>query len=400
MSAAPHVKIAVVALHTSPYGAPGSGDVGGMNVLIRATADRMAALGHDVEVITRRFSPSQEATEHLSSGVRIRYVDAGPPEPRPKSEHESFIDAFSAGLSAVGPVDIVHSHHWLSGMAALPFARDRGIPHVQSFHSIAADTATHLSAGERPESPGRMAGERWLGQNSDAIIAVSHAEETTIRERLEADAARITVVLPGVDADLFHPATPKVTPRRYVVAAARIEPLKGIDLAIRTIAELEPRVRPDLIIAGGPTGGHEAYLEKLHALVDEFDLTERVHFAGPKSRDGLAELLSHASAVLIPSHSETYGLVALEAAASGVPVLAAPAGGLCEAVNDHTGIIAESRDPRVWATHLARLLTDGAYASRLSTTARQFAETRSWSRTTAETLAVYDRLLATWPAAA
>jgi D-inositol-3-phosphate glycosyltransferase len=239
-----------------------------------------------------------------------------------------------------------------------------------------------------------MGGEAWLARNSDAIIAVSHAEETTILERLGADRQRVTVVLPGVDARMFRPGTRTDAPRRYVVAAARIEPLKGLDLAISTVARIDDEHRPDLVIAGGPTGGYEWYLDELHALVRDLQVSDRVHFAGPKSREQLAELLSHASAVLIPSHSETYGLVALEAAACGVPVLAAPAGGLCEAVNDRTGIIAESRDPAVWAKHLVRLLTDAAYADTLSTTAREFAETRSWTRTTDETIAVYTTLLA------
>jgi D-inositol-3-phosphate glycosyltransferase len=394
MAAAPHLRIAVVALHTSPYGAPGSGDVGGMNVLIHATADRMAELGHHVEVITRRFSPDLPAVEQLTSGVVTRYIDAGPAELRPKAEHEAFIDEFREGLGALGEYDIVHSHHWLSGMAALPIAEARRIPHVQSFHSIAADAKTRLAEGERPESPGRMGGEAWLARNSDAIIAVSHAEETTILERLGADRQRVTVVLPGVDARMFRPGTRTDAPRRYVVAAARIEPLKGLDLAISTVARIDDEHRPDLVIAGGPTGGYEWYLDELHALVRDLHVSDRVHFAGPKSRQELAELLSHASAVLIPSHSETYGLVALEAAACGVPVLAAPAGGLCEAVNDRTGIIAESRDPAVWAKHLVRLLTDAEYADTLSATAREFAETRSWTRTTDETIAVYTALLA------
>jgi D-inositol-3-phosphate glycosyltransferase len=393
MAAEPHLRIAVVALHTSPYGAPGSGDVGGMNVLIHATADRMAELGHYVEVVTRRFSAELPTVERLPSGVVTRYVDAGPAELRPKAEHEAFVEEFRDGLDALGEFDIIHSHHWLSGMAALPFAEARRIPHVQSFHSIAADAKTRLAEGERPESPGRMGGEAWLAKNSDAIVAVSHAEEKTILDRLGADRRRVSVVLPGVDAEMFHPSTRADAPR-YVVAAARIEPLKGLDLAISTIAQIDDEHRPDLVIAGGPTGGYEWYLDELHALVRDLQVSDRVRFAGPKSREELAELLSHASAVLIPSHSETYGLVALEAAASGVPVLAAPAGGLCEAVNDRTGIIAESRDPAVWAEHLVRLLTDAAYADRLAVTARGFAETRSWARTTDETLAVYTTLLA------
>lgn len=393
MPATPPLSVAVIALHTSPYAAPGSGDVGGMNVLIRATAERMAAAGHRVEVVTRRYDRDQPITEHLAPGLTLRYIDAGPPEPRPKADHEGFVDEFQAGLDALGHVDLVHSQHWLSGMAALPFARNRGVPHIQSFHSIAAHTSTDLSHGERAESPGRMPGEAWLAQNSDAIVAVSHAEQRTILERLGAPIERVHVVLPGVDASLFHPTEPTTRPRRYVVAAARIEPLKGLDLAIRTIAEIDAGIRPDLLIAGGPTDGADHTLDELRALAVELDVAGRVHFIGPQSRDALAELLSHASAALIPSHSETYGLVALEAAASGIPVLATPTGGLSEAVTADSGILLDSRTPRDWAAQLAALLTDAPRLTRLSSSARRYAETRSWSRSTDETLAVYASLL-------
>lgn len=393
MPAPSPLRVAVVALHTSPYGVPGSGDVGGMNVLIRATAERMADAGHHVEVITRRSSPSQPATVPLSPRLTLRYIDAGPAEPRPKAEHESFVDEFRRGLNAVGPVDVVHSHHWLSGMAALPFARRRGVPHVQSFHSIAAHSSTSLSEGERPESPGRMAGEVWTAQNSDAVVAVSHAEQQTILKRLGAPAERVHVVLPGVDASLFHSGVKAVRPRPYVVAAARIEPLKGLDLAIRTIAAIDAGARPDLVIAGGPTADSTSCLIELEDLARDLGVADRVRFVGPQTRNALAELLSHASAALIPSHSETYGLVALEAAASGAPVLATPSGGLREAITADSGILLNSRDPHDWARQLTSLLTDAPRLARLSASARRYAESRGWSRSTQDTLAVYCSLL-------
>lgn len=393
MPAPSPLRVAVIALHTSPYAAPGSGDVGGMNVLIRATVERMAACGHEVEVVTRRSSPSQPFRQTLAPRLTLRHVDAGPAEPRPKAEHEEFIDEFRAGLGALGGVDIVHSHHWLSGMAALPFARERGVPHVQSFHSIAAHASMALAAGERPESPGRMAGEAWTARNSDAVVAVSHAEQRTILQRLRAPAERVHVVLPGVDAALFHPGAKTREPRPYVVAAARIEPLKGLDLAIRTIAAMHPDARPDLVIAGGPTADNGRALADLEHLARDLGVAERVRFVGPQSRDALAELLSHASAALIPSHSETYGLVALEAAASGAPVLAAPTGGLREAVTPDSGVLLDSRDPDEWAAQLTALLSDAPRLARLSASARRYAESRSWSSSTEQTLAVYRSLL-------
>ena len=388
------LTVAVVALHTSPFAAPGSGDVGGMNVLVRATAERMASEGHLVEVITRRFSPALPEVATLPSGVVLRFVDAGPAELRPKAEHEEFIEAFRSGLDAVGDVDVVHSHHWLAGMAGLPFARARGVPHVQSFHSIAADASTSLSEGERPESAGRLPGEAWLARQSDAIVAVSHAEEHTIVSRLHADPARVHVVLPGVDAALFHRGERRIRPRPYVVAAARIEPLKGLDLAIRTIAGIPTPLRPDLVIAGGPTGGYEDYVDELRILAGELGVHDRVQFVGPLSREDLAAQFAHASAVLVPSHSETYGLVALEAEASGVPVLAARAGGLSEAVSGRSAALLDSRDPAEWADRLSSLLQDDAAWQTLSAAGLRFARERTWERTARETVEVYHELIA------
>lgn len=387
------LSIAVVALHTSPFAAPGSGDVGGMNVLVRATSERMASAGHHVEVITRRFSPTLPPVATLPSGVVLRFIDAGPTELRPKAEQEHYIEAFRVGLDAIGDIDIVHSHHWLAGMSALPFAHSRHLPHVQSFHSIAAEPMTDLSEGERPESSGRLDGEAWLAQSSDAIVAVSHAEQRTIIERLHADPTRVHVVLPGVDASLFHQGERRTSPRPYVVAAARIEPLKGLDLAIRTVAGIPPELRPDLVIAGGPTDGYQWHLDELRALAAELGITERVRFAGPLSRDDLADLLAHASAALIPSHSETYGLVALEAAASGVPVLAAPSGGLREAVNGKSAALLPSRDPREWADRLSELLSNDEIWRARSAEAHRFAAERTWARSAEETVDVYRHLL-------
>jgi D-inositol-3-phosphate glycosyltransferase len=387
------LHIALISLHTSPDDDPGTGDVGGMNVAVRATALELGELGHTVDIVTRRTSPQQASVHDIAPNVTMHHLTAGPVERRIKGEHEGFIAEFGTALDAFAHVDILHSHHWFSGMAALDVARRRGIPHVQSFHSIAADVSTPLSEGERPESPGRMRGEQLLARESDAVIAVSAAEQGTIVNRLGAPASRVVVVHPGVDSTLFAPLpSPSTEHPGYVVVAARLEPLKGLDLAIAALAALPEGDRPDLVVAGGPTTGHESYPADLHSLAANAGIT--VRFLGPQSRPDLAALLRGARMLLVPSHSETFGLVALEAAASGIPVIAMRSGGLVEAV-DHgrTGILIDSRDPAVWTDAIRQLLTDVPLASALGAAGRTRALDFPWRRTALATLDVYADLL-------
>jgi D-inositol-3-phosphate glycosyltransferase len=395
------LRIALVSLHTSPGDEPGSGDAGGMNVVVRHQAEALAALGHTVEILTRRSSAGMPGDLPLTPGVTLRFLDAGPAEPVAKGDQEAFIDEFRMRMGALGPYDIIHSHHWFSGMAALPLARRRGIPHVQSFHSIAADESTPLSSGERPESPGRMAGEAWLARESDAVVTVSESEAGTVVGRLGGSRDRIRVVPPGVDGALFHPATPPApaapsapSGRGYAVVAGRLQPLKGLDLAIEAIAAVPDAVRPDLVVAGEASSDFGGYVDELRALAARLGIERRVRFVGPRTRVDLATLLRGARVVLVPSHSETYGLVALEGAASGVPVVAAASGGLREAVVDgETGMVLDSRDPSVWAEAITRILSDPGLARRLSHAARTRAEQFDWPRSADGLLAVYRSLL-------
>ncbi len=391
------LRIALVSLHTSPGAEPGSGDVGGMNVVVRNQAEALGAAGHEVEILTRRSSPDEPEAVELAPGVVLRFLTAGPVEAVPKGRHEEFVDEFRERLAELGPWDVIHSHHWFSGVAALPVARQRGIPHVQSFHSIAAADSTPLSHGERAESPGRLAGEAMLARESDVVVAISHAEAETVTSRLGGDPARVAIVLPGVDAELFRPlAAGEKASHPTVVVAGRLEPLKGPDLAIEAVAAVPAELRPELVIAGGASTEFAGYERDLAALADRAGLD--VRFLGPQTRPGLASLLREARIVLVPSHSETYGLIALEAAASGVPVVAASSGGLRESVVDSvTGVVLDSRDPVVWGETVTRLLGDGELWARLARASRERALEHPWSLSAAELSDVYCRLVGSDP---
>lgn len=388
MPSASPLRIAMISLHTNPYGDPGTGDVGGMNIVIQHLAAELAALGHQVDVITRRSAPEQPDAIELAPRLMLRTITAGPEHPLPKAEHEAYIDAFAGQLRALGDYDVIHAHHWYSGLAALPVARECGAALLQSFHSIAADADTALDNGEPPEAPGRLSAERTLAREADAVITVSHAEQRTVVERLGGEPSRVHVVSPGVDARCFHPGEAAVP--RYVAAAARIEPLKGLDLAVATIASTDDSLRPDLRIAGGPSSQDGGCLTALRRQAADAGIGDRVHFDGAMSHAELADLMRGASVFLVPSHSETYGLVALEAAASGVPVVAMATGGLPEAVHDgETGLLMRDRSPETWARALTRLLDDAELRERMGRAGRALALQRSWAKSARRLVQIY-----------
>ena len=411
------LRIAFVSMHTSPADLPGSGDAGGMNVVEHHQALALARLGHRVDLITRRSDPAQPDLVELSEGVRLLHLPAGPPERLAKSLIDAHIEEFSAGLAALGGgYHVLHSHHWMSGVAALPVARAWGVPHVQSFHSVAALPGSALSEGEPPESPARVPGERLVATESDAVIAISAAEARTVVERCGADPDRVVIVPPGVDRTIFHadsppveapapsvepagrplgelsPAlvepvetpgsTPSTNPRGYLLYAARLQPLKGPDLAIGALAEVPAELRPDLLIAGDVSADFAAYQADLHALVEAHGLGEVIHFIGPQPRVELAELMRGARIVLVPSHSETFGLIALEAESCGTPVIASAAGGLREAVvHGETGQLMDSRQPEDWGTAITRLLAKPQRLARMGVVAQIHARRFDWEVT-------------------
>lgn len=376
------LRIAFVSMHTSPADTPGSGDAGGMNVVEYHQALALAKLGHRVELITRRSDPDQGDVTELAPGVLLRHLPGGPPRRLAKSAIDAHIDEFSAALAMLEPYDLLHSHHWMSGVSALPVAATWGVPHVQSFHSVAALPGSELSEGEPPESPARVPGERLVATRSRGVIAISAAEARTVVERCGADPSRVVIVPPGVDRTLFHADQADGKPQDYLLYAARLQPLKGPDLAIRALAEVPEQLRPDLLIAGDVSEDFAAYQADLHRLVDALGLAAKVRFVGPQSRADLAELMRGARIVLVPSHSETFGLIALEAESCGTPVIASAAGGLREAVvHGETGQLMDSRQPEDWGTAITRLLAKPALLERMGVVAEIHARRFDWDWT-------------------
>ena len=392
-------RVVMVTVHTSPIAGPGSADAGGMNVMVSSIAAALADRGWQVDLVTRRTAPDQPDRRDVHPGVTLHHLPVGPPVTVPKPQAERliapFADAFDTWCEEHGGgVDIIHSHHWFSAAAVLDIARRRGIPHAVSYHSVAAAVGEDgLDAGEQPESDGRRAGEQRAAAESDLVIAVSDTEKQMIIQRCGADPDAIDVVRPGVDLDLFHPrkavpsgptgAAPTAAaqgegPHR-LACVARLEPLKGIDQAIRILAALRDE-DVTLTIAGAAAEDYRDYERRLHALTAELGVSDRVRFVGAVDREDLAALLAGSDLLINPSYSETYGIINIEAAASGTPVIAHRSSGMRESVIDHvTGILMDTRDPSAWADGIRTLITSPAALESLSRSAAERAQRRTWA---------------------
>jgi D-inositol-3-phosphate glycosyltransferase len=398
----PGLRIALVALHTSPLAQPGTGDAGGMNVVVAALGDGLAARGHDVELLTRRSSPDLPDSVRTPGGARLRFLDAGPAAAVRKEELPALTGAFGAALAALPAFDVVHAHYWLSALAAFPAAGRAA--RILSLHTVAALKNASLAPGDAPEPEARLAAERRLLREADVVLAGSAAEGHAIAEQLDPQRDSLRIVPPGVDTALFRPADggglpaaldrlPPVVRARaaasgYLVAAGRVQPLKGQELAVRMLAALPSDVRPALLLVGEATPGADGYLARVLDTAASLGVADAVTAVGALDRPDLAAVLRHARLVLVPSHSETFGLVALEAAASGVPVVASAAGGLVESVAGG-GILVAGRDPREWAAVVAGLLADPARRAALGAAGRAHAAEHAWPRVAALTEAAY-----------
>ncbi|GGA67373.1 hypothetical protein GCM10011490_17440 [Pseudoclavibacter endophyticus] len=393
------MRLAILCMHTSPWARLGSADAGGMNVVLRNLTSEFAARGHDVHVYVRRMDPLAPTVTTVVPGLSLHQIDAGPAEVLPKSSIDEWIGEYTEALRGEPAPDLVHSHHWMSAMAGLELAREWGVPHVVSYHSVAARKGEQLGEGEPPESPGRVPGEARAAREANAIVTVSIAEAHTV-ERIGADPAKIRVIRPGVDLEMFRPDERSKCAEQspYVLFAARLQPLKAADLAVEAIAGFSADAAspsPHLRIVGDAAKDFTEYDESLNELIDRHGIADRVERVGGLERDDFVPLMQCASLVLVPSYSETFGLVALEAAACGVPTVSAPSGGLHEAtVCGVSGVIVPGRVPSRWREVVSSLLADHEARTALGRSARAWAETQSWGRAAEAHLDFYAGLVA------
>ena len=406
-------RLAMVSVHTSPLDQPGTGDAGGMNVYVVELARRLAALDVQVDLITRATSSDLPPAHELVPGVTVRHVTAGPFEGLAKEDLPAQLCAFTSGLMRLeaarppGWYDLVHSHYWLSGQVAWLAAERWDVPLIHSMHTMAKVKNLTLAAGDDPEPAARAIGEAQVVDAADRLVANTDEEGRQLIGLYDADPDRVAVVPPGVDLEVFSPG-PRAAARRLLGVPAdsylllfvgRIQPLKAPDVLLRAAARLvrqRPELRDRLVVAvvGGPSGSGLAHPEALHSLATELGLLDVVRFVPPVPQDRLPDWYRAADVTVVPSYSESFGLVAIESQACGTPVVAAAVGGLRTAVADGvSGVLLDGHDPQDYAEVLADLAADPARLATLSRGALLHAGRFSWAATAAGMLEVYSDAL-------
>jgi D-inositol-3-phosphate glycosyltransferase len=399
----------MLSVHTSPLEQPGTGDAGGLNVYVVETASRMATRGIAIEIFTRATSSDLPPAVELVPGVTVRHVTAGPYEGLGKDDLPGQLCAFTAGVMRtearrpLGWYDLVHSHYWLSGQVGWLAAERWQVPLVHSMHTMARVKNHALATGDSPEPPGREIGEAQVVEAADRLVANTEDEAKSLIELYDAQPSKVVVVPPGVDLEVFRPMDQRLARAERGLAAdalvllfvGRIQPLKAPDLLLLAAAELlrdRPELRSRLVVAvlGGPSGSGLRSPESLQRLAVQLGLEDNVRFAPPVSRAELAGWYAAADLVAVPSYSESFGLVAVEAQACGTPVVAAAVGGLHTAVADGvSGVLVDDHDPAHWAKVVGDLLADRVGRERLSRGAIGHAAKFSWDATVDSLLEVY-----------
>ncbi|MCL4507111.1 MAG: glycosyltransferase [Chloroflexi bacterium] len=432
-------KIALISFHTSPLATLGGKDTGGMNVFVRETARELAHRNIAVDVFTRSQSAqSLRVDPRIAPNARVIHVPAGPEEAVPKRELWRYVEPFTEWLRRFSsaenedettlhrtpdgldrrPYDLIHSHYWLSGLVADNLRQCWGTRYVHTFHTLAELKNQIAESPDQREPVERLRGELSICSSADLITASTKVEQQQLAHYYGASTARIRVVPPGVDTAKFHPIEQSYAKsvigapqaHRMVLFAGRIEPLKGIDTLFRAMAIVSERLSKgkrdganpgfDLcvaVIGGDPseTGQREnVEMARLHALRNELGLNDLITFIGARDQDTLQYYYSAADCLVMPSHYESFGMVALEAMACGTPVVVSDVGGLSQLVrHNQTGFKVQTKDVSAMADAIERLLTNEVLRRRMGYRASCYAEDYSWSKIVDRLMGVYEELI-------
>jgi len=395
-------RIAMLSVHTCPLAMLGGKKTGGMNVYVRDFSRELARRDIQVDVFTRSQDDCIPAISHdLGHGARVIHIPAGPQEPIPVADIINYLDEFAAGVLHIAKkeqlhYDLIHSHYWLSGLVAeklrnaWPYA-----PIVQMFHTL-GHMKNRVAVNDSERVPQeRIAGERHLLEIADRIVVATPAEQAQLHWLYGSRAGKEIVIPPGVDLERFH-TIPKEEAKarvgipaehRNIMFVGRIEPLKGIDTLLQSIALIQNRY-PEVvsnvcvaIIGGDPWSDNpDIEMARLQAMRKELGVHDMVTFLGAKDQNALPNYYAAAEMVIMPSHYESFGMVALEAMATGTPVIASEVGGLAFLIRDgENGFHVPSRDPEALAERIYELLVNPDCRNRLGRQAREYAQKYTWS---------------------
>jgi D-inositol-3-phosphate glycosyltransferase len=402
--------VAYLSLHTSPLAQPGVGSAGGMNVYIDELAGTMASRGVDAVVFTRRTDPEAPGVVVLRPGYRVVHIDAGPAHELETASLVPHVGTFAEGVVqwsvANGPrFDLLHSHYWMSGWAGVVCKEAMGIPLANSFHTLGRIKDLARRSGEPPSGPLRTLTEQEVISRSDCVIASTPHEFDDLLEHYGADPGRLCTSPPGIDHDVFRPGNAAAARRRLglpagrlILFVGRIQPLKGLDVAVRAFGMLPPLEggdtapgNPRLVVVGGPSGPDGATeLAEVETIAARLGVADRIQFVDPVPHRALAGYYQAADLLVMPSRSESFGLVAAEAQACGLPVVVSAVGGLRNVVaDDRSGLLVAGHEPADYAAAMHRVLADAGLAMKLSAGALEHAEQFSWSATADRFLELY-----------
>jgi len=389
-------RLAVLSYHTSPLAQPGTGDGGGMNVYVRELSSALARLGHEVDVYTRRDNTRVADLVHVEPGFRVHFVSAGPPSTLDREELTNYVAEFTdsvAGLFQLSGIpDAIHANYWLSGLAGHRLKHELNIPLIMTFHTLERVKADTFEG----ESEDRAFQEAAIFACADAVLASCEVEAEQFVRFYNAERSRVHIVPLGVEHAFFAPGfRPQARQAlgiegedSMLLFVGRLQALKGVDLALETLIELRNRGRNIMLaIVGGPSGPDgRATLAALHRRVEEAGVISHVSFVAPQSHQLLSTWMRASDAMLVPSRTESFGLVALESSACGTPVVASDVGGLMTLIDEGvTGFLVGERDPAVWADAVEVAL-DPANATTMSNAAVLLARRYTW-RSAARSLA-------------
>ena len=401
-------------LHTSPLEQAGTGDAGGMNVYVVESAKRIAESGVKVDIYTRANRPNLPEVVEIGDGVNVVHLEAGPYGSVTKDELPSQICALMSSYlryelqKSPGYYDLIHSHYWISGQLGWLVSERYGIPLVHTMHTMAKVKNQSLAEGESPEPQSRAIGEEQVVKASSALIANTASEAASLVSLYDACPDNVFVVSPGVDLRTYKVNGGKKSAREKLSMAqeqlmllfvGRIQPHKGPEVLIRAVAEMvqhTPLLRGKLraVIMGGPSGNGSSEPERLEALAKFLGVSDIVQFIPPVPHEELSDWYRAADLVCVPSYSESFGLVALEAQACGTPVVATAVGGLRAAVADGiSGVLVDGHNPKAWSATLMRLLMEPQRRVLLSMGAVEHASHFGWDATARGILDVYDFVL-------